>query len=102
MDRIVCSAKKCFHNMAGACFADMVFVDEYVDEYGGMPYCRSFESQRPSGYAGTDKKIAVSGDICCAIRNCIYNKDRFCTADYIKISGQDQGNLCWCLRYQKK
>lgn len=99
MDKIVCGAKRCFHNMAGACFADVVFVDEHIDECGSAPYCRSFEGVTPSIYAGTDRRVVFPGDVCCSKINCIYNKGRICESPVINISGPERGSLCWCLNY---
>ena len=43
---ISCKSAQCIHNFAGRCARDGVQVEEYLGEYGNIPYCNSFATAR--------------------------------------------------------
>lgn len=120
---ISCKSAQCIHNFAGRCARDGVQVEEYLGEYGNIPYCNSFATARcmdalkkyggpyvigqGAGHFQTefaDSFDEYSDRIGCAVQSCMYYGDFRCNAETLGIDEPTEpgSTLCPCLTYVPK
>ena len=113
MDKIVCSARSCMHNMSGSCDAGVVRVEEFIRTHGGIPYCATLSVSGDSAntmqnfftqkFWRADNRGA-GGSLCCTMLRCRHNTQGFCGADSVEIHAPRPGEsrFAVCGSYEKK
>ncbi|MDD6212162.1 MAG: DUF1540 domain-containing protein [Clostridiales bacterium] len=87
-----CSVATCVHNEENRCCLNSILVDGQNAEKEEETKCSSF-AHRTEGCCnrcGEDPKVKLVVD--CKAVDCIYNKDRLCSASHIDISGRQAKN----------
>ena len=87
MPKISCTAHSCVYNTSNCCSLSDVKVGGSGAKKACDTRCDSFMERT----SGAQNSIATSAcsftDIDCAAKKCMYNKDGFCSASAVNVSG---------------
>ncbi len=113
MDKIICNARSCMHNMSGSCDAGVVRIEEFIRTHGGIPYCATLSLSGDSAntmrnffkqqFWRADQR-GEGGSLCCTMLRCTHNERGFCNAERIEILSPRPGEsrFAICASYRKK
>lgn len=87
MTKLKCSVQNCLHNSEECCCKSAIIVDGSNAEKKDNTCCGSFDEKRGDSFRNSYESPNTSLRVECEATNCVYNKDRLCSADKIDISG---------------
>lgn len=93
-----CDATRCIHNNGNYCYAGRISIEGRLADDIDDTYCSTFKEkdyQQFTSSIGIDTPYPINTDqIKCDAINCIYNNNKLCKADKIKInSGNASCNM---------
>ncbi|GAA0717078.1 DUF1540 domain-containing protein [Clostridium malenominatum] len=91
MERISCDVLNCSHNKEAACYANVINVGGLKAKNSSHTSCGSFLDSAHYGTLTNNANNPGSpcSAITCNVQNCIYNSDKLCNAESIKVTGDD-------------
>lgn len=87
MTRLDCSVTGCVHNAENCCCRGSITVDGKTAKDKCGTCCASFDEKTGSGFKNVFKTPEGELRVSCEAENCIYNKNKLCSADHIGIVG---------------
>lgn len=87
MTRLECNVTTCLHNAEHCCCKGAIIVD---GEHASECYetcCGSFDKRGDETYHNRFETPEVETKVECEAVKCIYNENKYCTAERIDISG---------------
>ncbi len=104
MPEITCSATKCVYNEEGYCEKENIKIDiQDCTSEDCLTCCDSFSDQESCKGSCCKNSVSDSSEVECLATNCIYNSNRYCSADAIAVEGHgaDCCEETYCDTYRK-
>lgn len=93
MPNLGCDVTSCTHNWEKMCDKDSILVEGECACSSKETCCGSFKDAKEFGYKNVTSHVEPHTDVDCEATDCVYNENRYCSAEHISISG---GNACEC------
>lgn len=87
MPKISCTAHSCVYNTSNCCSLSDVKVGGSTAKKACDTRCDSFTERTPGAQNNTTATACSFTDIDCAAKKCMYNRDGFCGASAVSVSG---------------
>lgn len=84
-----CSVIGCIYNADECCCKGDITVAGKEAERKAHTCCASFVERRAEGSSNAAKRISKVVDVACEACNCVFNKEKKCSAEHIGIVGGD-------------
>ena len=98
MTKLDCSVTGCMHNAENCCCKNVIVVEGQTAREKCDTCCGSYDENKGGMFRNMFKTPENRLEVECEAVNCVYNKDRFCEAEHIGITGGDtteaQGTEC--------
>ncbi|MBS6519029.1 MAG: DUF1540 domain-containing protein [Clostridium sp.] len=87
MTRLDCNVTGCVHNSENCCCRNSITVEGKAATEKCGTCCASFDENKGQMFKNMFKTPESQLRVACEAENCVYNKDKFCAADHIGITG---------------
>lgn len=89
MTRLDCNVTGCLHNAENCCCKSAIVVEGLSAKEKCDTNCGSYDENKGGMFRNLFKTPEDRLEVECEATECIYNSDRFCSAEHIGITGGD-------------
>ena len=92
VNQLSCCADNCENNKNGYCLLSSIEVSGLAAENSFSTYCKSFVPHSET-FLSKNKLNSPYADIKCSAKECAYNSNSCCTANYVDIAGYESTTI---------
>lgn len=89
MTKLGCNVTNCLHNADNCCCKCAIVVEGQDAKKKCDTCCGSFDENKDGSFRNMFKTPENRLEVNCEAATCIYNDNRFCSAEHINISGKN-------------